>query len=59
MKQAESSDQSHAMTDLMAGVAAIFLLLAVVFIALAATRQKQAAQKVEEWEGVRDAVPVS
>jgi hypothetical protein len=41
---------SHSLTDLMAGVAAIFLLIAVVFILIAAKRGERAVSQVAEFE---------
>lgn len=44
---------SHSLTDLMAGVAAIFLLIAVVFILIAAKRGERAQTQVDEFERLK------
>ena len=51
MKQrSEPSDFSHSLTDLMAGVAAIFLLIAVVFILMAAKREERESRERQRFE---------
>lgn len=47
MKRGHSDDFSHAMTDLMAGVAVTFLLLATIFI-IQAAQQREAERKKKE-----------
>lgn len=49
----EANPFSHSLTDLMAGVAAIFLLIAVVFILIAAKRGERAASQVAEFERLK------
>lgn len=62
----EPADFAHSLTDLMAGVAAIFLLIAVVFILMAAKREERETverqkyeEQIRELEKFRQSVLVS
>jgi flagellar motor protein MotB len=50
-KGPEAHDDASSLTDLMAGIAAIFLLIAVIFILTASTRQEREAAERKRFEG--------
>jgi flagellar motor protein MotB len=52
-REREGDSSAHSLTDLMAGVAAIFLLIAVVFILIAAKRGERAQSQVAEFEQLK------
>lgn len=52
----EADSYTHSLTDLMAGVAAIFLLIAIVFILIAAKRGEHIESQVEEFKKLRTTI---